>query len=223
MEKTISNPQAGMSSGSTQKLSSGNRNITARTVKLVQTAVLTAIILIMAFTPIGYLKVGALSISLITIPVAIGAIAIGPASGAFLGLVFGITSFIQCFTGDPFGAALLSINAFLTFCVCIPTRTLAGYLTGLLFKGIRHPLKAASYYVSGFAMAFLNTAFFMGVLVLFFWNAEVVQSWAQSIGAKAPVIFILLSVTVNAVVEWISTTIIAGSVGLALNKALKNS
>ena len=198
-------------------------NVTSRTVRLVQTGVLTAIILIMAFTPIGYLRVGPLSISLITIPVAIGAVAISPSSGAFLGLVFGITSFIQCFTGDPFGAALISLNAFFTFLVCIPTRTLAGFLTGLIFRLLKKHVRAVSYYIGGFAMAFLNTAFFMGTLVLFFWNADVVQSWAQSLGSSAPVMFILASVTVNAVVEWISTTVLAGSVGFALNRAFKNS
>lgn len=198
-------------------------NVTAKTTKMVQTAVLTAIILIMAYTPIGYLKVGPLSISLITIPVAIGAIAISPAAGAFLGLVFGITSFIQCFTGDPFGAALVSMNVFLAFVVCIPTRTLAGFLTGYIFRTLRKPLKAASYYISGFAMAFLNTVFFMSTLVLFFWKADVVQAWAQSLGSTAPLLFILASISLNAVVEWISTTLIAGSVGITLNKVFRNS
>lgn len=208
---------AGKSAGSRNRT-----NITSKTARLVQTGVLTAIILIMAFTPIGYIKVGALSISLITIPVAIGAIAISPAAGAFLGLVFGITSFIQCFTGDPFGAALLSINAFFTFLVCIPTRTLAGYLTGIIYRLLKKPLKAAAFYISGLCMAVLNTAFFMSILVLFFWKSDAVQSWAQSLGSTAPFMFILASVSLNAIIEWISTTIIAGSVGLALNRAFRN-
>ena len=192
-----------------------------KTTQLVQTGVLTAIILIMAFTPVGYIRVGALSISLITIPVAIGAIAVSPLSGAFLGLIFGITSFIQCLTGDPFGAALISVNMLFTFLVCIPTRTLAGFLTGYIYRMLRKPLKAVSYYISGFSMAFLNTVFFMGTLVLCFWHSEAVQSWAVSLGTTAPFMFILASVSLNAIIEWIFTTIIAGSIGFALNKALR--
>lgn len=102
----------------------------SRTIRLTETAVLVAIILIMAFTQIGYVRIGPLSISLITIPVAVGAVMLGPGTGALLGAIFGITSFIQCFAGDAFGAALLSINPFFTFLVCVPTRTLAGFLSG---------------------------------------------------------------------------------------------
>lgn len=40
---------------------------------MVQLAVLIAIMLILAFTPLGYLRIGPLAISLMTIPVVIGA------------------------------------------------------------------------------------------------------------------------------------------------------
>ena len=43
-----------------------------KTLKLVETAMLAAIVVLMSFTPIGYLKVGALSITFIMIPVVIG-------------------------------------------------------------------------------------------------------------------------------------------------------
>lgn len=103
---------------------------------MVQLAVLIAIMLILAFTPLGYLRIGPLAISLMTIPVVIGAMLLGPTGGAVLGLVFGLTSFYQCFAGDPFGAALVAMNPFFTFLVCIPTRTLMGWLSGVIFKEI---------------------------------------------------------------------------------------
>ena len=49
---------------------------------MVQLAVLIAIMLILAFTPLGYLRIGPLAISLMTIPVVIGAMILGPAGGA---------------------------------------------------------------------------------------------------------------------------------------------
>ena len=70
---------------------------TEKTRRLVQMSILIAIMLILAFTPLGYLKVGAIDITFMTIPVVVGAILLGPASGAVLGGVFGLTSFIQCF------------------------------------------------------------------------------------------------------------------------------
>ena len=56
-----------------------------KTLKLVETAMLAAIVVLMSFTPIGYLKIGALSITFIMIPVVIGGITVGPAAGAVLG------------------------------------------------------------------------------------------------------------------------------------------
>ena len=62
---------------------------------LVEMALLVAIILLMAFTPIGYIKTAGLEITLIVVPVAVGAVTLGPTAGAILGGVFGITSFIN--------------------------------------------------------------------------------------------------------------------------------
>ena len=101
---------------------------------LVEMALLVAIILLMAFTPIGYIKTAGLEITLIVVPVAVGAVTLGPTAGAILGGVFGITSFIQCFGMSQFGALLLGINPFLTFLVCVPTRILMGWLTGLIYQ-----------------------------------------------------------------------------------------
>ena len=190
------------------------------TLILTETAVLVAIILLMAFTSIGYLKIGPLSLSLITIPVAVGAMVISPASGALLGLIFGLTSFAQCFMGDLFGAALVQINPLLTFLVCVPTRTLAGFLSGFICKALRGKIKAPAFYIGGFAMAFFNTAFFMGMLTLCFWNAPAVKDWSASLNAFNPLIFILASVGINAVVEWIATTVIGGSISVALYHSL---
>ena len=61
--------------------------------KMTLTAILMAIILVMSFTPLGYLRVGPVAITFLTIPVVIGAVLLGPWYGAFLGAVFGATSF----------------------------------------------------------------------------------------------------------------------------------
>ena len=52
---------------------------------LVEMALLVAIILLMAFTPIGYIKTAGLGITLIVVPVAVGAVTLGPTAGAILG------------------------------------------------------------------------------------------------------------------------------------------
>ena len=49
--------------------------------QMVQLAVLTAILLVMAFTPLGYLKIGPLSITFLTLPVAVASVVLGPGRG----------------------------------------------------------------------------------------------------------------------------------------------
>ena len=53
--------------------------------RMVILAVLIALTLVMALTPLGYLKIGALSISFLCIPIAIGATVLGPTAGLILG------------------------------------------------------------------------------------------------------------------------------------------
>ena len=65
---------------------------------LTELSLLVAITLVMAYTPLGYLKTPVLNLSFLTVPVAIGAMLLGPAAGAILGLVFGLTSFAEAFT-----------------------------------------------------------------------------------------------------------------------------
>ena len=56
---------------------------------------LTGILLVMSFTPLGYFHTFGLDISLMMIPVGIGAMLLGPKAGAWLGFIFGATSFYQ--------------------------------------------------------------------------------------------------------------------------------
>lgn len=189
---------------------------------LVEMALLVAIILIMAFTPIGYIRTGGLEITLIVVPVAVGAVTLGPVAGAILGAVFGITSFIQCFGMSPFGAVLLGINPFLTFLVCVPTRILMGWLTGLLYHGLRRTRipSGVSVTLSNLCCPLLNTTFFMSALVACFYGTEYIQSIAEALGAKNALLFILAFVGVNGVVEALVCFVVGTAISVALKKAL---
>lgn len=100
---------------------------------LTQLALLVAILLVLNYTPLGYLQIGPLSASLLTVPVAIGAMTMGPTAGAILGGVFGATSFIQAVEGkSAMGAALFQVSPFGTFVVCFVARVLVGLCAGLI-------------------------------------------------------------------------------------------
>lgn len=172
-------------------------------IRLVELALLTAIIILMSFTPIGYIKTLGLEITLIVIPVTVGAILLGPMGGTVLGIVFGITSFIQCFGYSPLGVALLGINPVLTFILCIVPRVLMGWLSGLLFKGLKKidKTKGISYAAVSLIGPILNTIFFMSMLVWFFYDSDVIQTIVTDLGAKNAFAFIIGFVGFNGLVE----------------------
>lgn len=66
------------------------------TAQLTLLGLMAAILLLMAYTPLGYLNIGPLAISFNVIPVAISAVVLGPVGGAVAGAIFGLTSFLQC-------------------------------------------------------------------------------------------------------------------------------
>jgi len=62
---------------------------------LTQLGLMIAVIIVMSLTPLGYIKTPGLTITLLTVPVAIGAMLLGPVGGLVCGLTFGLTSFLS--------------------------------------------------------------------------------------------------------------------------------
>ena len=182
--------------------------------------ILSAVLILMAFTPVGYLKIGVISISFLMIPVALGAIALGPWAGAALGALFGITSFAQCFGMDAFGTFLMDINPFFTFVMCIVARALAGLCAGFVAKAVKK-IGVAGFAITGFCAAAFNTIFFMGSLILFFWNNKTfldqMQAWGITTENLAK--FFAAFVGINCGFEALAACIITGAIGTALSKA----
>lgn len=95
--------------------------------------VFALIIVVMAFTPAGFLKTGNLEASFLVVPVAIGAILLGPTNGAVLGLVMGVVSFAQCFGASDMGSALFGVSAINTFLLCVIPRIICGWMAGVFY------------------------------------------------------------------------------------------
>ena len=190
--------------------------------QMVTLAMLSAIMLIMSYTPLGYLNIGPLAISLNMIPVGIAAITIGPVGGMFLGGLFGITSYFQCLGiggTSAMGVILFEIKPFLAFVQRFVPRLLAGLLSGLIFRGVRKLTNSTfAGFVTGFCAALLNTVLFMLALVLLFGNTEYLQGL---IGGKNILVFVCTFVGINAVVEMIAATAAVGTIGKVVTKFLQ--
>lgn len=190
------------------------------TKQLTMLGLLTAVLLLMAYTPLGYLNIGPLAITLNIIPVALAAITLGPVGGAVMGGVFGLTSFLQCIGvggSSAMGVVLFGINPFFAFLQRFIPRVLDGLLLGFLFRWIRKISNVQiSCFVTGFCSAFFNTVFFMAALVLLFGNTDYMR---EMIAGRNIILFVCTFVGINAVFEMIASTVITGLVGFALFKA----
>lgn len=195
----------------TNKLQSMNKR--SKIKKIALYGILSAIIIIMSFTPLGFLKVGTFSITFLPIPVAVGAALLGPVGGLYLGSLFGLMSFIQCFGLDPQGVILLEINPIFTFILCVVTRALMGLCCGLIFKFLSKidRTKVVSFIVSSFSAAFLNTVFFLFTFTVLFGDGEITERFGASIST-----ILLTVVSVNGIIE----VIVCTAVGFAISKAL---
>lgn len=192
---------------------------------MVELAVLLAILLMLEITGLGMFKTFGLELTILQIPVILGAIILGPSAGAILGGVFGLLSFWECFGKSQFGATLLGINPFLTFLVCVPTRILMGWLCGLIFRAMDRKLAGtkgdfASYVVASLSGALLNTLFFMTTLCLCFYHTEYIQGFASALGAGNVLLFIVLFVGVQGLVEAALCTVVGAGVGKGVRHAL---
>ena len=120
------------------------RKSSSQTRKLVTAAFLLAVIIIMAATPLGFLRIGVTALTIIHLPVIIGSILLGPAYGAFLGLAFGISSVLNAtfapdltsFAFSPFySAGEFSGNGWSLVVALVP-RILTGIVPFYVYKAM---------------------------------------------------------------------------------------
>ncbi|MBR6786154.1 MAG: ECF transporter S component [Clostridia bacterium] len=201
---------------------------TKRTLRLTQLSVLVALLIIFGFTSIGYIKIGVIEITLNVIPVAVGAIVLGPYAGAICGAVFGLTSFWQAASGtSAFGAMLFQHSPVNTFILCFVPRLLVGLLTALIFKALMKPCKnnnSVPCAAASLACPLLNTLLFVGSFILLFMKTDIFTSLYSESAANNIAAFFIWFVGLNGLVEAISGFIISTAVAKALliaNKRMK--
>lgn len=198
---------------------------------LIELALLVAILLVMNITGLAMIPLPGQYASIMTVPVAIGAMMLGPLAGGVLGFVMGCISFYTAIkTG--FSTMILAgysggLMILLSFINTIVTRTLMGLCVGWIFKAIHKidKTKTISYYIGGIAAPLLNTLFYMTVLVIIFLNAPTIE---QVLGAELldklqnnVLLFVAAYVGVQALIEAAVGCVISGSICKVLRVVLK--
>ena len=124
-----------------------------KTAELVLTALFAAIIIIMAFTPLGYIPLVVINATIIHIPVILGSLFCGPKKGGFLGFIFGLTSFIKntvmptslsAFVFSPvLAASMVGTSGIVKSAfICFVPRILVGILPYFVYIGVKKALSS---------------------------------------------------------------------------------
>jgi uncharacterized membrane protein len=135
-----------------------------RTRKIVVTAVLSAVTIVLGLLPFGgYIPFFGISITILAIPVIIGAILEGPVVGAGIGLIFGLTSMYQAATAPKSPLDPLFVNPLLS----VLPRMLIGPVAWLVWSALKR-WKVIGLLAAGFFGSYANTVFVLGMFGLLY-------------------------------------------------------
>ncbi len=192
---------------------------------LAQLALLIAIQIVMRLLGLGRVPIGPLNMSFLTLPIAIGAMLMGPLTGAILGGVFGLFSLWDAISGaGGMTTIFFQYSPVSTVILCVGMRVLMGLCCGLIFKLVSRldrDEKTWSYFVGALSAPLLNTIFFMGYIILVFYNTEYIQNLVANKGALNPLHFVVLLVGVQGLIEAVSVAIIGGILAKVLSKVVR--
>ncbi|WP_062105531.1 ECF transporter S component [Bacillus niameyensis] len=156
-------------------------------------AIFLSIILLLAFTPFGFIHLGVIKATLIHIPIIIASIILGPRIGAFLGLMFGFTSIatntisptLLSFAFSPAIPVLgTSQGSFWALFIAIVPRVIIGFIPYYIFKVAQKVIRRnesnqkPALLLTGILTTFIHTFLVMGSISLIFNEA-----YAQAINA----------------------------------------
>jgi len=156
--------------------------------KLVLLAILTTIVILLQILG-AFIKLGPFSVSLVLMPIAVGAALLGAYAGAWLGLVFG---FVVLYSGDAL--AFLAINPVATVFVVLLKGALAGFVAGKMYKLFVLRSKTIAAVAAAIACPVINTGIFIIGCYVFFlptlteWGIE-----AQAVNVTAYIFLTLVS------------------------------
>lgn len=169
---------------------------------LTGTAMLTAIIIVLQLIG-SYIKFGQFSISLVLIPIVLGAALFGVASGTWLGLAFGIVVLIS---GDA--ALFMAINPIGTVITVLLKGVLAGAASAAVYRLVEKKSRFAAVLLASFVCPMVNTGvFLLGCLVFF------MDYIRDSAGDSNVLVYMIVSfVGINFVIELV--------INLVLNPAM---
>ena len=195
---------------------------------MVSVALMAAIVIVLANTPLGMIQLPIVKATTVHIPVIIGAVLLGPAAGAILGGVFGFCSLVSntmaptllSFAFSPFMTTTGLVGAAKALWVSVGCRILIGLTAGwlwLIFKKCKLN-QTAALIITGFVGSMTNTIAVMGSIYLLF-----AQQYAEAKEVAITAVWGLImgTVTASGIPEAIAAAILVLALGKVLLKFMK--
>ena len=195
---------------------------------MVSVALMAAIVIVLANTPLGMIQLPVIKATTVHIPVILGAILLGPSAGAILGGVFGICSLVSntmaptllSFAFSPFMSTTGIPGALKAIWISVGCRVLIGLASGWLWKLLER-LKVnqnISLLLTGFVGSMVNTVTVMGSIYFLF-----AQQYAQAreVGVTAVWGLIMGAVTAAGIPEAIAAAVLVIALGKVLIRVFR--
>lgn len=180
-----------------------------RIYQMVLTAILLAIITVLHFTGAAIPAFGT-KISLVLIPIALGAMLIGPVAGAVLGFFYGLMVFISLgvMHMDPFTGFLFDHSPIMTALICTVKTTAAGFLAGWIYRLLSKKSSLLGVFVAAALVPTVNTGIFvLGCLII----SGTIDAYIahNAMGVSAVYFVIILCAGINYLLELAVNLILA--------------
>lgn len=195
---------------------------------MVSVALMAAIVIVLANTPLGMIQLPIIKATTVHIPVIIGAILLGPSAGSILGFVFGVCSLISntmaptllSFAFSPFMSTTGILGACKAIWVSVGCRIFIGIAAGwlwILFKKMKMNQTIALSLV-GFLGSMVNTIMVMGSIYFLFAQQ---YADAKEVALSAVWGLIMGTITASGIPEAIAAAVLVFALGNVLLKVFK--
>ncbi len=195
---------------------------------LTSVALMAAIVILLANTPLGMIQLPIIKATTVHIPVIVGAVLLGPLAGAILGAVFGVCSLISntmaptllSFAFSPFMSMTGILGAVKAVWISVGCRILIGIVAGwvwILLKKLKVNYLIALP-VTGFMGSMVNTVMVMGSIYVL-----LAREYAQvkNVGVEAVFGLVMGTVTASGIPEAIAAAILVAVIGKVLLKVVE--
>ncbi len=192
------------------------------TLRLVEVALLAAIIVVLQVYIVIPLP-GGLTLSLVLVPLVVGAVLFGPAMGALLGAVFGavVTALVMMNRAGALSAMMWAYNPLVTALVCVLKGVAAGWCAGLVAKALKKRSGITGIILAAATAPIVNTGIFVvGLLTVF---REVLTTFASAngfAGVSTLYFAVVIIVGLNFVVEFGANVILSPTIA-AIVRAIR--